>query len=191
MWTMEHGYVWGMCVYACTDMYMCISVYVDVYSYMFMCMCVYVVLWDKEQIKLTITGTWPGCLLFFEMNSGIDQKETSRHHCYQAHFCSINTYFSQRWAVIWSTHPTSSMPLPVRSSFLVPSGGKAKSTSISPPHTCCEISVHWRTLCLFAKKTVVALYSPELDVLNRFSVHRTPSNCITFLLIKFSSMVPE
>lgn len=38
-------------------MYMCISVYVDVYSYMFMCMCVYVVLWDKEQIKLTITGT--------------------------------------------------------------------------------------------------------------------------------------
>lgn len=147
-WTTEHVY---MCECACMSVYvylgLCLYVYecIDMYIVCtYVCLlraCIHVnmnisgFVGQRKQVKFTNTGNPRGCPLLFEMDS--EDRPEGR---YQGTL-PVHTYCGHKWASIWSIQLANPTWVPILSSLLVPTGGKAKATSVFfPPHTCHEVS---------------------------------------------------
>lgn len=139
------------CVHVCVCV--CIYVYLGVCLYVYECidiyiMCTYVCLLracihvnmsisgfmgQGEQVKFTNTGNPRGFLLLFEMDS--EDRRGGIKALLLSGTLPVHTYCGHKWAAIWSTQLTNPTRVLVLSSLLVPTGGKAKATSVFPsPH---------------------------------------------------------
>lgn len=150
----------GLCLY----IYECIDVYIVCTYVCLLRACIHVnmnisgFVGQGKQVKFTNTGNPRGCLLLFEMDS-----EGRPEGSYQGTL-PVHTYCGHKWASIWSIQLANPTRVPILSSLLVPTGGKAKATSVFslPTHAMKSARAkcpraRWKGSCLFAKKATVAL----------------------------------